>query len=423
MTAINFYLREDTPGKEKPIYVFVGIGKKRYRVSIKEKIALAAWNKKEQRPRLPKMHDSVLASLYNRINTIETDLKKEFNKEAENGSTLTENEVKGIVTRCLSETEIKIESTGENFYSFADRFIETATGKKTAGTIRTYRGTVNCLKEFERTQNVKVDFDTITLSFYDKFTSYLLNDRMLTKNTIGYRIKVLKTILKAANDAGIVTCLDFTKDSFKKWSEEADTIYLNEAELEKIFYLDLSRNPRLDKVRDLFLIGCYTGLRFSDFTAFDRATITNDTIRIRTQKTNSTIEVPIHTFVRFILNKYENKIPKALSNQKINDYLKELGKMAGIANNVTLSQAKGGKVVHIKYEKWQKISSHTARRSFATNAYLAKMETLSIMKITGHETEKAFLKYIKISAEENAKTIQSHSFFNPEMKSELKAVL
>ena len=95
----------------------------------------------------------------------------------------------------------------------------------------------------------------------------------------------------------------------------------------------------------------------------------------------------------------------------MNKYLKELGENAGIEENVPIHFTKNGEKVFEKYKKYELITVHTARRSFATNAYLNDVPTISIMKITGHRTEKAFLKYIKISQEDNAIKLMNHPFF------------
>jgi integrase len=95
----------------------------------------------------------------------------------------------------------------------------------------------------------------------------------------------------------------------------------------------------------------------------------------------------------------------------MNEYLKEIGKLAGLTETIKVSTTKGGFRFDESFEKWQLITTHTARRSAATNMYLAGIPTISIMKITGHHTEKAFLKYIRISQEDNALKLMEHPFF------------
>jgi integrase len=135
-------------------------------------------------------------------------------------------------------------------------------------------------------------------------------------------------------------------------------------------------------------------------------------IKIQTQKTGVIVVIPLHRYVKEIIDKYEGVPPQNISNQKMNGYLKELGQEAKIKDGTLISLTKGGNRQSIVHEKWKLITTHTARRSFASNAYLAGVPAISLMKITGHHTEKSFLKYIKISQEDNANKLINHPFFN-----------
>ncbi len=106
--------------------------------------------------------------------------------------------------------------------------------------------------------------------------------------------------------------------------------------------------------------------------------------------------------VESILNKYDGELPDVPSNQKVNDYLKEVGEIAEINAPFKKSITKGGVKQTTVYKKWEVLSTHTARRSFATNAYNAGVPSLTIMAITGHKTETSFLKYIKVTPKEHA---------------------
>lgn len=121
--------------------------------------------------------------------------------------------------------------------------------------------------------------------------------------------------------------------------------------------------------------------------------------------------IPLHPIVVEVLQKYQGNIPNSISNQKMNLYVKEIAEAAEINQPIVRSITRGNKREETIQYKHQMISSHTARRSFATNAYLGGVPTISIMKITGHRTEKAFMKYIKISQQENADKLAAHSFF------------
>ena len=220
--------------------------------------------------------------------------------------------------------------------------------------------------------------------------------------------------MNEAVDRGVTKNTEYRNKRFKVIEEQVDKIYLKEDELLKIYQLDLSKHQRLIKVRDLFIVACYTGLRFSDLIQLRPENIVNDgrQFRIKTEKTGEIVQIPIHKYVRQILNAYDYQLPTALSNQKMNDYLKEIGEIAGIDNTIITSLTRGGKTENTISKKYELITTHTARRSFASNAYLSNMPSISIMKITGHKTEKSFLKYIRISQEDNANKLLDHPFFN-----------
>lgn len=126
------------------------------------------------------------------------------------------------------------------------------------------------------------------------------------------------------------------------------------------------------------------------------------------QKTGGHVAIPLHPVFLKIWEKYDGQLPNNISNQKFNDYIKEVCQIAEINATVFKSITRGGRKETTSYEKWQIVSSHTARRSFATNLYLSGFPAISIMKITGHKTESAFLKYIKVTSEEHAKMLMEH---------------
>ncbi len=180
----------------------------------------------------------------------------------------------------------------------------------------------------------------------------------------------------------------------------------------RLYNLDLSKNERLNNVRDWFIVGAYTGLRYSDLKRLSKEHIKGNLIGIKTQKTGKEVVIPISKEVRETLNKHNNKLPRMMSNQKFNKYIKEVCKLAGIDEPISVEETKGKLKLHKTEPKYNLVSAHTARRSFATNAYLSGLPTINIMKMTGHRTEKSFLQYIKITEEENAKKLISHPFFS-----------
>ena len=138
------------------------------------------------------------------------------------------------------------------------------------------------------------------------------------------------------------------------------------------------------------------------------------------QKTDKPVFVPLNPQIRAILTKYNGIPPRVLTNQRMNDYLKEIAQLADLNEKVTMSQTKGGLKVTKTLHKWELVTTHTARRSFATNAYLQGDPSLDIMRLTGHRTETSFMKYIKISNEEVAYRMAEHPFFTQENKTVFK---
>jgi len=309
----------------------------------------------------------------------------------------------------LKETKKK----KQTFFEFIKSFIEERKNIKSDGTIKAYQNILNCLKNYCEEKKCKLDFEDIDLTFYNSFVNYLTNDLKMAQNTIGNKIKNLKVIMNEASDRGLNKNLEFKNKKFKKVSEDNDKIYLNTAELQQIYSKDLSNIKHLERVRDLFVLGCYTGLRFSDFTQIVKENILEgNKIKIRTQKTNELVVIPVHPFVKEILEKYDGNIPAPISNQKMNEFLKKVGEEAEIKEMIMSSITRGGIMERNTTEKYNLITTHTARRSFATNLYLADVPAITIMKITGHKTDKSFLRYIRISQEENANKLLNHPFFN-----------
>ena len=199
----------------------------------------------------------------------------------------------------------------------------------------------------------------------------------------------------------------FKDEDFKAITEDVDNIYLTTAELLAMFDLDLSNDKVKERARDLFLIGCYTAQRFSDYSRFrpEHITITSNgtkVIDIVTKKTKQRVIIPfLFPELDELLKKYNYQSPKTYE-QDLNEQIKEVGKMAKINNDVVIADKVGGKMVETIHKKYNLIKTHTARRSGATNLFKMGYAPLEIMKITGHTSEATFMKYIKVSKEENA---------------------
>ena len=169
----------------------------------------------------------------------------------------------------------------------------------------------------------------------------------------------------------------------------------------------------MEKTRDLFVIGCYTGLRRSDLNKLNDGiwdlSETKNTVSIVAEKTKKRVVIPLHPYVRAIYNKYKGNLPKLGDKYNTNVHLKNLGRLAGINEIVSKTENRGGKVTTLKHKKYDLIGFHTARRSFATNMFLAGKPTYAIMQLTGHTNERTFYKYVKATPEQIAKLLDFNS--------------
>ena len=147
-----------------------------------------------------------------------------------------------------------------------------------------------------------------------------------------------------------------------------------------------------------------TGVRFEDLMHIEKENVLKGSIKIKVRKTGKILNTLLLADTKAILKKYNYQLPK-ISNTNYNLYLKEIGKLAGINETIIYNTYKGGKSISKKKKKFELISSHTSRRSFATNMYHRKYSSVLIMSITGHKKESTFLKYIRITNEEAVKII------------------
>lgn len=322
------------------------------------------------------------------------------------------------------QQEAKVKRTFSDFLSFMDYYISLCRDgvilnskgvKLVAGTIRNYISTQSAIKRYCASRHIKLRLDGVTIEFYNDFIKYL-NEATHARgkykpNVIGKFIKNIKVMIRYAYENNYTTNDDFKRKEFKAYKENVETIYLNEEELNRLYELVLPDNQA--QVRDSFLISCYTGLRYSDISRLEQKHLNfaQRMLTIVTQKTNTLVVIPMHPKVEEIFRTYGNQPPKVQCNQSTNRMLKKLCRLAEITNFVSVIETTGGVRQEVTYEKCDMVTSHTARRSFATNAYKAGLPSLSIMQITGHTTESSFMRYIRVSKEENAIALQEHAFF------------
>ncbi len=302
------------------------------------------------------------------------------------------------------------------FIPFIETFIKNAPtriikGKNKViakGTIVKYNTTLHKLKEYEERFKIKIKFTDLDLIFYDKFVNFLSQEQKINLGTIGNYIGTIKTIARDAKLKGLPVHSHIEHPNFFVPKITSDSIYLNDTEIDRIFNFDFKGVERLENARDLFIIGLRTGLRVSDFLRLKVDNIENGNITIETKKTGQTVLIPLNHQIEAILKK-RGGFPRMISDQKFNEHIKELCKVANFTEKVQGSKinSKTKRKEEGVFERWELVSSHICRRSFASNLY-GKLENLTIMAITGHQTETQFLKYIKITSKEKADKLKEY---------------
>ncbi|MDN3689650.1 site-specific integrase [Cyclobacterium jeungdonense] len=422
MAKFNFYLRDKSREGETPVILFISYNGWRLKYATGKIIHPKFWNENDQLTRQVKEFPT--AKIFNnRLKYIKGEAEKILG-ELENtlGHPPSMKELKENLDRVLKlvpEEDPESPDYKPSFLNLFDRFIKeaesgarlTASGKKyDLRTIQKYKTTYKKLQSFGRKYNLS--FESIDHNFYSKFVQEM-NKKGYRINSVGKHIMVIKTFMSYATENGYNTNLFFKSKKFKAYNVTGFSVYLNESELQAIYEKDLSKTPHLDRVRDLFLVGAWTGLRFSDFTSIKPGNIKKGFLHIKTAKTGENVVIPIHHTIKAIMakhqGKYPNNLPPAISNQKMNKYLKDIAQEIDcLQTDVEAEYIQGGMKVTETKKKWELVTTHTARRSFATNVYKSGFPAISLMKITGHRTETAFLKYIKVTPEDVASKLMEH---------------
>ena len=324
-------------------------------------------------------------------------------------------EAKWIMEKMLEKLNLNnkpthIPLTKPTFFKFVENYIVECSALKSTSTIFTYQATLKHLRNYSLLSEKEFDFDDINLEWRTGFIKYL-QSLGVAKNTEGKHIKNTKVFLNEATERGLNTNLAFKSKSFGKPSEDVQKIFLTKDEIQKLIEVDLGNDKKLNIVRDYFLISCFTSLRFSDFVDIRREHIKENTIELITKKTGEEVIIPIAPQIRMIFEKYNYNLPKAPSNQIFNLLLKDVGRLAGITESVTITKIIGGIKRSQAYEKYQLLTCHTGRRSMISNSILAGIPTSAIMLMSAHKSLKVFQGYVRINQQQNAAALANHSFF------------
>lgn len=295
-----------------------------------------------------------------------------------------------------------IDTLPTDLISYIGKYKEMVRNEVTESTIKKCNSIIQLLTRYQLQSKRNLLLTDIDVNFKIDFENYCLTQNY-APNTIARTIRFIKTFCKHAKLNGLET--NYQLDNIKVKYLKVETIYLTFEDLELIEKLqDNTLNTNYQNAKDWLIISCYTGQRVSDFMRFTTEMIRTengkDLIEFTQKKTNKIMTVPLHPKVKQILNKRNGQFPKAITDQKYNDYIKEVCKLAGLTQQIqgskkleTSPQSKQFRKETGTFEKWELVTSHIGRRSFATNFY-GKIPTTYLTYVTGHSTEVMFLNYI-----------------------------
>lgn len=386
---VKLYLKNTDQTKASPVRLRVWINGKPYHYSIGESVFPDMWDFQKQRCKVGKkfpMSGNInikLDWIVNQAQIVKTQMDTP-------DAPLTWQQFKDALDQRLNRNI----QTGAMFWQYVDEWIESKIntrpelikGVKRNSILTSYRQTYNLLKAYESTG--RLDFEVFDIKFYNNFVKYCQKTKGFSVNNTGKHIKVLKTWLNAATLDGVNTNLQFKR--FRVLNERTEEVYLTPPEIDEFINVT-GLTPTEELIRDLFVFACFTGLRFIDYQQVKKGNIRGkpESLFLYQSKTGHPVIVPLRPECIRVLHRYGGELPKAPENQTMNRVLKRIAGCTGIDK--------------IKIDK---IKTHTARRSFATNLYMEGFPAHDIMKITGHKTEKAFLLYIRTSPTDAANRLR-----------------
>ena len=293
-------------------------------------------------------------------------------------------------------------STPNAFYKAFDEFVRDC-GRQNDWTDSTY-------EKFAAVKNHLMNFrDGLTFDFFDEkglndYVNYLRDVKEMRNSTIGKQLSFLKWFLRWAFKKGLHQNNAYDSYKPKLKSTQKKIIFLTWKELNKLREFEIpAAKQALDRVRDVFLFQCFTGLRYSDVFNLRKSDIKGDHIEVTTVKTSDSLIIELNNHSKAILDKYkdvafeDDKVLPVITNQKMNDYLKELVELAGIDEPVRQTYYRGNERIDEVTPKYALLGTHAGRRTFICNALALGIPPQVVMKWTGHSDYKAMKPYIDIA--------------------------
>ena len=381
---IRFYLhrRIRSDGKKRIMCQYSHISD-RYRFSTKQSVLPEAWDNKKQRAK-PKYPLSESVNI--KLNAVERALHKAITGLARDEIATT---IHNVRDRYENRTAAKL-----SFWDAYDRFRDEKLSQLSSGSRKNYGSTEAAIKDFERT-GAPIVFERMDISWISRFRTFLHQEKGNIEQTVSGKVKNLKAFMRYAEKSGW-----HSNSNYRDWKvsfrPSTEAVYLTMDEINLIQETEFD-SDRKNRIRDLLLLHCFTGLRYSEGQDIEIKAIRDGTLTYYEQKTSSIKTRPISKRAQAIIEKYKG-FP-SYSNQKFNEYAKEVCKEVGIDDSVFSS----GEWV----PKWSQVTTHTGRSSFVTNMLLNNVPLTVVQRIVGHASARTTAGYDRSGAKEESEAIHS----------------
>ena len=413
----SFNLRKPKSDKPTNIYLVCRIDKKQVKLSTGVKVYPDQWNTKKQEaylsPRLTELDNINNAIVNDEINKLKADFI-EFKRYICDNPNEIDNSL-FLLRKYIYKDKIMKQEELQRPIQWLRKAIgqdKSITSEGQRNTLAIYLGHLKVFEEFlKKTGREGITFADINLALIKDYETYLFNrpvgkGKTTKTSTVGNKVTALISIIKRAEPYGLIDISAAKLNQYKKpRNREGDNngIYLTDEEVNRIYALEL--NGLEEKARDVFVLQCWTGQRFSDMQLLNTGVIKDSDngkiLEIVQKKRTHKVSIPLLPIALEILEKYHFQVPKVRENTMLK-CIKEAGKKAGIIGKHIVTEDRGSKITNTTYCRYELIGTHTGRRSFISNMLKRGYDSHILMRITGHTTEMAFKKYAKISSEDAA---------------------
>lgn len=371
---------------------------KKFIYSTGESINPKHWDKKSK---FPNSTGKAISPLSKSIK-IQLDRFSSVFLETENRYAIIGEKFTTVVLRTAFDTEFKkVTKVRDSFFDYYDKFMaEKKEGNEwSEATVKRYDNIKNILKKFEKKKSYTLTFSKIDATFHRKFTNYCMGDLKHINNTYSRNLGLFKTFMFWAKKEKY-TYNDAFTDFKKEKRVITKQIALTIDDLNKLMGHEFE-SLRLEKVRDVFVFACVTGMRFGELSLITRSNVSDDCITLKENKDTEkeAREIPLTSISRYILKKYDYELP-LIANQKQNDYIKEVFAELEYTHKVQKVTTKGKENIIEEMIFKDRISTHTARRTFITMMKSQGKSDKLIASITGHSDMKTLNQYYQISDDE-----------------------